>query len=397
MLLFDKEKNYGNFVRSAAFSNIIKSLSKPELFSKCCNSNGQIIPTNSSQKFCSPEDFNNFESDTKAEQNTQRLNIAFIGFYGSRNYGMANSESDYDFFIVYYPSFGNFFNHKFIRYSVIKENYDYFITPFHEYMHHVINGNIKFIEPLICGSIYFPEELSFIFENNNTNNTNNINNGNVKLSQKYEESKESEKPQKSTKPQQSANLHSNDFNIQIASKSPHFLLSNLIEETKKFILLNYKKNFDSFIGLANNKKLNIAKDNYTSNTLIYKDIYGYDIKEAINALRILYLAQNYLMTGKIDFFVKNNAIYIEFEKIYINTKNKIISKKDILQLIDSMIKNIKHQIDKFINDDNNNDKKKLYSMGSEAINQSNYNYDLRKEELEADIKKSVENICKNNL
>ncbi|MHB1664185.1 MAG: nucleotidyltransferase domain-containing protein [bacterium] len=342
-MLFDKEKNYSNFISSAAFSNIIKSLSKPEFFSKYCDSNTQIIPSNSNQKFYSSEEDIKNISDNLSEdlKSDQKLNIAFVGFYGSMNYGLANSESDYDFFIVYYPSFGNFFNHKFIRYSVIKENYDYFITPFHEYMQHVMNGNIKFIEPLICGSIYFPD----------------------------------------------------------TSQSLHSVVSNLVEETKKFILLNYKKNFDSFIGLANNKRLNITKDNYTSNTLIYKDIYGYDIKEAANALRILYLAQIYLETGKIDFFVKNNTGYIEFEKIYIDIKNKIISKKDILQLIDSMIKNIKHQIDKFINNDDNDKNKKFYSMGFEAINQSNYNYDLIKikKELEADIQKSVENICKNNL
>ncbi len=337
----DKEKNYSNFIQSAAFSNIIKSLSKPEFFSKYCNNNIQITPSNSNQKFySSEEDIKNISENLSEDlKSDQKLNIAFIGFYGSINYGLANSESDYDFFIVYYPSFGNFFNHKFIRYSVIKENYDYFITPFHEYMHHIINGNIKFIEPFICDSIYFP----------------------------------------------------------VASQSPHFVLSNLVEETKKFILLNYKKNFDSFIGLANNKRLNITKDNYTSNTLIYKDIYGYDIKEAINALRILYLSQNYLTTGKIDFFVKNNAAYIEFEKIYIDIKNKIISKEDILQLLDSMIKNINHQIIKFIDDDDDNNKKNFYSMGTETINQSNYNYDLRKEELETEIKKNVENICKNNL
>ncbi len=337
-MLLDKEKNYGNFIQSAAFSNIIKNLPKHEFFSKYCSSNIQITTSNSGQKFySSEEDIKNISGNLSENlKYDQKLNIAFIGFYGSRNYGLAESQSDYDFFIVYYPDFHNFFNHKFIRHSVIKENYDYFITPFHEYMHHVINGNIKFIEPLICDSIYFP----------------------------------------------------------VTSQSPHFLLSNLVEETKQFILLNYKKNFYSFIGLANNKRLNIAKDNYTSNTLIYKDIYGYDIKEAINALRILYLVQNYLTTGKIDFFVKNNYAYIEFEKIYIDIKNKIISKKDILQLIDSMIKNIKNQIDKLVNDDKN---KKFYPIGSEALNQSNYNNDIRKEELEADIKKNVENICKNNL
>ena len=348
----DKDKIYGGFVKSYVFHNIIKSLSNNIAAASYCN-----MPAAALSYAASPHSDKKKNKNRVGEDDAQKLNIAFIAFYGSRNYGLQSCESDYDFFIVYYPNFHNFFHNKFIRYSVIEANYDFFITPFHEFIHHAMNGNVKFIEPLICGSIYFPDELNLIFENN-------------------------------------AAFH--EKNIQTIFRSYDCLLSNLLEEIKQFILLNYEKNFNSFIGLANNKRLNIAKDNYTSNTIVYKDIYGYDIKEAINALRIIFLAQNYLSSGKIDFFVKNNDAYIEFEKICIDIKNKIISKKDILQLIESMIKNIKHQIDKFINDDADNNKK-FYSAGSRAINHSDYNRDLRKQGLEDDIKKSVENICKNNL
>jgi len=370
----NKDRIYGNFVKSAEFYEIIKNLSKntelPVHYDTTCNANAygflsysdnkkntnenEIAQNNDiNSKFCS--------SAESTSEDSRKLNIAFIAFYGSRNYGLDNNESDYDFFIVYYPNFHNFFHNKFIRYSAIESNYDYFITPFHEFIHHTLNGNIKFIEPLICGSIFFPDELNLIFKNN---------------------------------------ISSAQNGVQITPKSPRFLLSNLIEEAKRFILLNYKKNIDAFTGLANNKRLNIIKNNYTSNTLIYKEIYGYDIKEAINALRILYLAQNYLTTGKIDFFVKNNDAYIEFEKIYNDIKNKIISKKDILQLIDLMINGVRHQIDEFLNDDNDNkNNKKFCSIASKEINKNNYNCDLTKikEELAADIKKNVENICKNNL
>jgi predicted nucleotidyltransferase len=370
----NKNKNYGDFVTSSVFYNIIKSIS------------GNIVPLNFychynlSDKPC----FNLAQSEKNDKQNAAKiakkdnsgysnfqlggvaknqeevrlkLNIAFVAFYGSRNYGLETIESDYDFFIVYYPNFHNFFHNKFIRYSVIESNYDYFITPFHEFIRHAMNGNIKFIEPLICESIYLSDELNLIFKNNAAND---------------------------------------ESGIQITSKNTHFLLSNLLEETKKFILLNYKKNLDAFLGLATNKKLNIIKDNYTSNTLIYKALYGYDIKEAINALRILFLAQNYLATGKIDFFVKNNDAYIEFEKIYIDIKNKLISKNDIVLLIESMIKNINNKKDKFLNKDY---KKNFYFMESKTINQNNDNSDpiKIKEELEVDIQKSIENICKNNL
>ncbi|RZD17181.1 MAG: hypothetical protein EVJ46_02830 [Candidatus Acididesulfobacter guangdongensis] len=341
----DRDKIYSGFVKSSAFYDVIKSLSNNITALSYCN-----MPA------CAPS--NTVLSDScKKENKNQKFNIAFIAFYGSRNYGLQSSESDYDFFIVYYPYFHNFFNNKFIRYSVIESNYDYFITPFHEFIHHAMNGNVKFIEPLICGSIYFPDELNLIFKNS---------------------------------------FADDEKNIQTVFRSGDCLLSNLIEVIKQFIFLNYEKNLNSFIGLANNKRLNIAKDNYTSNTLAYKDVYGYDIKEAINALRIIFLAKNYLSSGKIDFFVKNNPAYIEFEKIYIDIKNKIISKKDVLQLIESMIKTIRQQADKFIGAADNNINR-FPSVVSDAINEGNINYSFRRGVSEADIQKKIENICKNNL
>jgi predicted nucleotidyltransferase len=350
----DKDKIYGGFVNSHVFYNIIKSLSNNISAARAsyCNMPAGVLSDTDSPDSDKKKNKNSF-----GEDDAQKLNIAFIAFYGSRNYGLQSPESDYDFFIVYYPNFHNFFNNKFIRYSVIEANYDYFITPFHEFIHHAMNGNVKFIEPLICGSIYFPDELNLIFKNNAV----------------FQEK-----------------------NIQTIFRSSDSLLSNLLEEVNQFILLNYEKNFNSFIGLANNKRLNIAKDNYTSNTIVCKDIYGYDIKEAINALRIIFLAQNYLSSGKIDFFVKNNDAYIEFEKICIDIKNKIISKKDILQLLESMIKNINHQADKYAAFSANNNNKS-YFIGTESINKDTDNFGFRREELEADIQKKIENICKKNL
>ncbi len=350
----DKDKIYDGFVNSHVFYTIINSLSNNITEPVYCN-----IPANDAFNHTAAlHNADKNEDNIKfCENDNQKFNIAFIAFYGSRNYGLQNKESDYDFFIVYYPDFHNFFNNKFIRYSVIESNYDYFITPFHEFIHHAMNGNVKFIEPLICGSIYFWDELNLILKNN---------------------------------------VADTEKNIQNILRSRDYLLLNLIEEIKQFVLLNYEKNFNSFIGLANNKRLNIVKDNYTSNTIVYKDIYGYDIKEAINALRIIFLTQIYLNSGKIDFFVKNNPAYIEFERIYIDIKNKIFSKKDILQLLELNIKNIKSQAVKFFDAAGNN--KKIFPFaGTEEINMKNYNDGLSKENLEADIHKKVEKICKNNL
>ena len=211
-----------------------------------------------------------------------KLNIAFVCFYGSRNYNLETDKSDYDFFIVYYPVFENFFTHTFTRFSVIEKDYDYFITPFHEYFRHAMNGNIKFIEPLICGTFK----------------------SGIKDSERFSEA------------------------------------LKLTEKIKNFILINFKKNFDAVSGIIKNKKINIEKEQYTSNTLKYKDSYGYDIKEAINSLRLSYLLENYIKTGEFSFIVKRNPVYEEFEN-YMNEINAgNISKKHYLEIINKKIKDL---------------------------------------------------------
>ena len=211
-----------------------------------------------------------------------KLNIAFVCFYGSRNYNLETDKSDYDFFIVYYPFFENFFTHNFTRFSVIEKDYDYFIAPFHEYFRHAINGNIKFIEPLICGTFKFG----------------------IKDSERFSE------------------------------------ILKLTEKIKNFILINFKKNFEAVSGIIKNKKINIEKEQYTSNTLKYKDLYGYDIKEAINSLRLSYLLENYIKTGDFSFIVTRNPVYEEFENYMKEINAHNISKKHYLDIINKKIKDL---------------------------------------------------------
>ncbi len=216
------------------------------------------------------------------EKEALKLNIAFVCFYGSRNYNLETDKSDYDFFIVYYPFFENFFTHNFTRFSVIEKDYDYFITPFHEYFRHAMNGNIKFIEPLICGTFKYG----------------------IKNSEMYSE------------------------------------ILKLTEKIKNFILINFKKNFEAVSGIIKNKKINIEKEQYTSNTLKYKDLYGYDIKEAINSLRLSYLLENYIKTGEFSFIVKRNPVYEEFENYMKEINANNISKKRYLDIINKKIKDL---------------------------------------------------------
>jgi hypothetical protein len=245
-----------------------------------------------------------------------KLNIAFVCFYGSRNYNLETDKSDYDFFIVYYPVFENFFTHNFTRFSVIEKDYDYFITPFHEYFRHAMNGNIKFIEPLICGTFKSC----------------------IKDSERFSEA------------------------------------LRLIEKIKKFILINFKKNFDAVSGIIKNKKINIEKEQYTSNTLKYKDSYGYDIKEAINSLRLYYLLENYIKTGEFSFIVKLNPVYEEFENYMKEINAGNISKKHYLEIINKKINDLE-------------DLRQILIYKDESVRQQSA---AAKKEIESDIM----NICK---
>ena len=225
-----------------------------------------------------------FENIIKKE--ALSLNIAFACFYGSRNYNLETDKSDYDFFIVYYPVFENFFTHRFPRSSVIEKDYDYFITPFHEYFRHAMNGNIKFIEPLICNTV---------------------------------------------------------FGIERSLRRPDF---RLIEKVKNFIVVNFEKNFGAMAGIIKNKKLNVEKGLYTSNTLKYKESHGYDIKEAINSLRIAFLLERYINTGEFSFEVKQNPVYKEFEIYLSGINDKKISKNYYLEIINKKIDDIAGRYEK---------------------------------------------------
>ncbi|MFW0884832.1 nucleotidyltransferase domain-containing protein [Candidatus Acidulodesulfobacterium sp. H_13] len=216
------------------------------------------------------------------KKEVSNLNIAFVCFYGSMNYNLQTDKSDIDFFIVYYPTFDNFYNNKFERFSVIEKEYDYFITPINEYIGHAMKGNVKFIEPIICETIFEVKD----------------------------------------------------------SKVLKMINSQMLDRIKNFILINFRRNFNALMGMAGNKKLNVEKGLYTSNTLKYKETYGYDIKEAINSLRILFLLDNYIKTGEFSFAVSRNSIYNDFEDYLLEINEKKITKNDYMEIIQEKMSSI---------------------------------------------------------
>ncbi|MHB8231467.1 MAG: hypothetical protein ACYDDB_01015 [bacterium] len=262
------------------------------------------------------------EFENIIKEQALNLNIAFACFYGSRNYNLETASSDYDFFIVYYPAFSNFYNNKFERFSVIEKDYDYFITPFHEYIRHAMKGNIKFIEPIVCGTVFSIKAAETGFK---------------------------------------------------AIKIENYFL---LEKVKKFISVNYKKNFNAITGIANNKILNIAKNLYTSNTLKYRETHGYDIKEAINSLRILFLLDNYIKSGQFSFTVRKNPIYKDFEDYLSGINEKNISKEDYLEIADNKMTGIVRL--------------------SKEVDFLERKVKKIREETEEEIKNDIMKICKDN-
>lgn len=257
-------------------------------------------------------------------EKVSNLNIAFVCFYGSRNYNIHSDKSDYDFFIVYYPSFDNFYDSKFQRFSVIKKDYDYFITPIHEYVRHAMKGNIKFIEPIMCGSIFFIKSSEAGFS---------------------------------------------------AIKVKH---NTLVDKLGRFISVNYKKNFNAMLGIVNNKRLNVFKGLYTSNTLKYKTTHGYDIKEAINSLRILFLLENYIKSsGQFSFVVKDNPLYKKFEDYMFKINERAMSKDTYLEIFDKKINDVLKL---------NEELDVLYENQKQVITRT-----------EGEIKNYVKKLCTNNI
>jgi len=115
-----------------------------------------------------------FQLKSEEEENSLRklardCDFAFYSVVGSWNYGLASEHSDVDCKITYFPSFGHFYTGKFPKLSVVDKNVDFTIQPIHQFMEHVLKGNINFFEVLYPSNPAFletryPEEIDPIFD-----------------------------------------------------------------------------------------------------------------------------------------------------------------------------------------------------------------------------------------
>jgi hypothetical protein len=81
--------------------------------------------------------------------------LAFCSVVGSWNYGLADKNSDVDFKVTYLPGFRHFYDNKFPKMNVVGKDIDFTLAPFNTYVEHVLKGNINFFEVLYTAEPYW--------------------------------------------------------------------------------------------------------------------------------------------------------------------------------------------------------------------------------------------------
>jgi len=169
---------------------------------------------------------------------TDKCEFAFYSVVGSWNYGLANKNSDVDFKVTYFPNFKQFYENKFPKLNVVTKNYDFTLAPFHQYVEHILKGNINFFE------ILYPGKSEYFYTTN---------------------------PRSITP------------------------IMNILRE---MVPMNGIRMFEACRGTAQEKMRRL--DKYSEDNEYMKEKYGYNLKEAAHAVRQLYFLRAFLETGKID-------------------------------------------------------------------------------------------------
>jgi predicted nucleotidyltransferase len=86
--------------------------------------------------------------------------VVFVSPVGSINYELATPKSDLDCKAVYLPSLSDFYYHKFQKFSMVSDRFDCELHPAHDYMMHMLKGNINFFEPVYSDYAIVAPEFS---------------------------------------------------------------------------------------------------------------------------------------------------------------------------------------------------------------------------------------------
>ena len=182
-----------------------------------------------------------FQLKSDEEENNLRklardCDFASYSVVGSWNYGLASEHSDVDCKITYFPSFEHFYTGKFPKFSVVGENVDFTIHPIHQFMEHVLKGNINFFE------ILYPSNPAFLLA--------------------------------------------------------HDEINPIFDIARAMIPINPIPMICAVRSTADSKISSL--DKYSIDNEYMKDQFGYNLKEAANAVRQLYFLITYLETGEIQ-------------------------------------------------------------------------------------------------
>ena len=181
-----------------------------------------------------------FQLKSEEEEDSLRklardCDFASYSVVGSWNYGLASEHSDVDCKITYFPSFNHFYTGKFPKFSVVGENVDFTIHPIHQFMEHVLKGNINFFEVL------YPSNPHFLLA--------------------------------------------------------HDEIDPIFDIARAMIPINPIPMISACRAMAAEKMSKL--DKYSPDNEYMKDLFGYNTKEVSNAIRQLYFLRTYLETGDI--------------------------------------------------------------------------------------------------
>ena len=178
------------------------------------------------------------DEEEKLHELSHSCEFAFYSVVGSWNYGLGDKNSDVDFKVTYFPNFIHFYEGKFPKMNIVTKDYDFTLAPFHQYIDHVLKGNINFFEVL------YPAKPEYFYT--------------------YAPGK----------------------------------INPIMDILREMVPMNAIRMFDACRGTAQQKIGRL--DKYSVDNEFMKEKYGYNLKEAAHAVRQLYFLRSFLETGKIN-------------------------------------------------------------------------------------------------
>lgn len=204
--------------------------------------------------------------------------IVFRSLVGSHNYNINTSDSDEDYKVFVYPTFSDIYHNKQINSNVVTDTVDYTIADIRKLPMLLFKANISFIEVL--------------------------------------------------------------FSKQIVYNKTDYLTNYLINNRDKYAGMNIKGLYNSCYGMHIEKMKRLHKYNF--NNFYMEEEYGYNVKEACHAIRLILTCILFQQSGFQDFngsFSFNDNT--EYRNLLIDIKNGIYREEEFLKIEEKYMNDFK--------------------------------------------------------